>query len=72
VYQPAEQAAPLHVALVAGAVESALTVNCAPADVRPEPFVAVTASGSAGSAAPAANVYAPALSDQPPPSAGSE
>ena len=51
VYQPAEQAAPLHWMLVLGPLPSAVTVNEVALEVRPALFVAVTLLGSLGSLA---------------------
>ena len=54
-YQPVEQAALLHWAVVVGAVESPVTVKLVAGDVRPALLVAVTLS-VAGTVAPAAKL----------------
>ena len=55
-YQPVEHAPPLQLAVVVGAVESAVTVKLVGLDVRFALFVAVTLFGSAGSVAPVAKL----------------
>src|SRR5207302_10729016 len=74
VYQPFEQAPPLHWMLVLGAVPSAVTVNEVAPEVRPALFVAVTLFGSVGSAALEAKLYVAvppdSVRDQPKPRFG--
>ena len=53
VYQLLLQAPPLHVALVVGALPSAVTVKEVGEESSPAPLRAVTLFGSVGSAAPA-------------------
>src|SRR5919201_5335598 len=70
VYQPAEQAPPLHLIVEMGAVVSATTVNGEPAESTPAPFRLVTFWFPLGAAAVASKLYAPAVFAQPEPSAG--
>ena len=49
VYQPAEQAPPLHWIALAGRLESGVTVNELAFELSPALFCAVTLFGSAGS-----------------------
>jgi hypothetical protein len=55
-YQPEEQAAPSHCAVVVGAAESAVTVKDVSLETSPAPFVVWTLFGSLGSAAPEAKL----------------
>src|SRR3954447_9573219 len=61
---------PLQVAVVVGAIVSAVTVKLVGAEVRPALFVAVTLFGSVGSSAPEAKVYAPLVTLHPRPNDG--
>src|SRR5215467_13210123 len=74
VYQPVEHGSPSQLAVVTGAVVSAVTVKVPAAEIVPAPFTTVTLCVPAGAVAVASNEYAspPAFvaSFQPAPSAG--
>src|SRR4051794_39099586 len=72
VYQPPEQAAPLHWTLETGAVASATTVKDAAAESTPAPFRVVTFWLPPGAVAVPSKLYAPPVFVQPLPSDGKD
>src|SRR5207302_1055067 len=72
VYQPAEQATPLHLTVEMGAAVSATTVNAEAAESVPAPFRLMTFWFPLGAAAVASKLYAPPVFVQPAPRVGND